>query len=134
MWRQRADVCQGISAAYLELFHSDLTLENVSPSALAFQMHDGTLALTGAKQQTFKEILKVSPNRRRHSEISLCPYKITVDKSAAIHTSVIKPAALKLCSECTSILTFNSKSRLQAHWLASKSHPLGCRSSGPAKW
>lgn len=55
MWRQRADVCQGISAAYLELFHSDLTLENVSPSALAFQMHDGTLALTGAKQQTFKK-------------------------------------------------------------------------------
>lgn len=46
-------MCQGISAAYLELFHSDLTLENVSPSVPAFQMHDGTLALTGAKQQSF---------------------------------------------------------------------------------
>lgn len=40
--RQGADVCHAISAAYLEFFHSDVTLENVSPSGVTIQMHDGT--------------------------------------------------------------------------------------------
>lgn len=35
-------MCHAISAAYLEFFHSDVTLENVSPSGVTIQMHDGT--------------------------------------------------------------------------------------------
>lgn len=58
----------GAAAAYSELLHSDLTSENVNPSAPTFQMHEGSLALTEAEQQTFiKSTLEIkSPDTRRH--------------------------------------------------------------------